>query len=96
MDIQAELAKYEKVIEEFQQLKQKLRKQPARETQEKEKVKLHIKIKFETKTIEKASNAAKINVKLPKLVKTKFHGTHLQVDWQRFWVRDTHELRIFS
>ena len=83
MGIQAELAKYEKVGEEFQQLKQKLTKQAARETQEKEKVKLHIKKKFETKTIEKASNAAKLNVKLPKLVKTKFHGAHLQVDWQR-------------
>ena len=84
MGIQAELAKYEKVVEEFQQLKQKLTKQAARETQEKEKkVKLHIKKKFETKTIEKASNAAKLNVKLSKLVKTKFHGAHLQVDWQR-------------
>ena len=74
------------MIEEFQQLKQKLRKQEARETQEKEKkAKLQIKKKFHAKTIEKASNAAKLNVKLPKLVKTKFHGTHLQVDWQRFW-----------
>lgn len=76
MDIQAELAKYEKVVEEFQQLKQKLRKQPARETQEKEKkVKLHIKIKFETKTIEKASNAAKLNVKnYPNLLKRNSMG----------------------
>ena len=76
MDIQVELAKYEKVVEEFQQLKQKLRKQPARETQEKEKkVKLHIKIKFETKTIEKASNAAKLNVKnYPNLLKRNSMG----------------------
>ena len=28
------------------------------------------------------SVAPKINVKLPKLVTTEFHGTHL--DWQRF------------
>lgn len=84
MGIQAELVKYEKVVEEFQQLIQNLRKQAARATQEKEK-KLHIKKKFEAKTIEKASNAAKQNVKLPKLVITKLHGTHLQVDWQRIW-----------
>ena len=66
--------------------KTKLRKQAARETQEKEKkAKLHVKKTFQAKTIEKASNAAKLNVKLHKLVKMKVHGTHLQVDWQRFW-----------
>ena len=87
MGIQAELVKDEKVVEEFQQLIQNLRKQAAPQqaaTQEKEK-KLHIKKKFEAKTIEKASNAAKQNVKLPKLVITKLHGTHLQVAWQRIW-----------
>ena len=83
LGIQAELAKYEKVVEELQELEQKLRKQAARETQEKEKAKLDIKKKFEAKTIEKASNADKLNVTLPKLVITKFHGTHL--DWHRFW-----------
>ena len=80
------MAKYEKVVEKLQQQEQKLRKQGARETQENEKkAKLHIKKRFEAKTIEKASYAAKLNVKLPKLVITKFHGTHLQVDWQRLW-----------
>ena len=81
LGIQAELAKYEKVVEE---LEQKLTKQAAREKQKKEKeAKLDTKKKFEAKTIEKASNADKLNVKLPKLVITKFHGTHL--DWHRFW-----------
>ena len=42
--IEAELGKYEKVVEELKELKQKLREQEARETQEKkEKAKLEIK-----------------------------------------------------
>ena len=77
LGIQAELAKYEKVVKELQELEPKLRKQAARETQEKEKAKLDIKKKFEAKTIKKASNADKLNVI------TKFHGMHL--DWHRFW-----------
>ena len=84
MGIQAESAKYEKVVDELQELEQTLRKQAARKTQEKEKKpKLDIKKKVEAKTIKKASNAGKLNVKLPKMVITKFHGT--QLDWQRFW-----------
>jgi len=35
------------------------------------------------KTVEKESDAGKPKVKLPKLVITKFQGTHL--DWKRFW-----------
>ena len=57
--IEAELGKYEKVIEELEELEQKLREQEAKETQEKE------------------SDAGKSKVKLPKLVITKFQGTHL-------------------
>ena len=44
---------------------------------------LEQKEKFEAKTIEKSSNGGKLNVKLPKLVITKFHWRHL--DSQRFW-----------
>ena len=82
--IEAELGKYEKVVEELEELEQTLREQEARETQEKEeKARLEIKKKFEAKTVEKESDAGKPKVKLPKLVITKFQGTHL--DWQRFW-----------
>ena len=84
LGIEAELGKYEKVIEELEELEQKLREQEARETQEKEeKARLEIKKKFEPKTVEKESDAGKPKVKQPKLVITKFQGTHL--DWQRFW-----------
>ena len=80
----SELGKYEKVVEELEELEQKLREQEARETQEKEeRARLEIRKKFEAKTVEKESNAGKPNVKLPKLVITKFQGTDL--DWQRFW-----------
>ena len=34
-------------------------------------------------TVEKESDAAKLNIKLPKLVVTKFHGMHLHL--KRFW-----------
>ena len=81
--IEAELGKYEKVVGELKGLEQTLREQEARETQEKEKARLEIKKKFEVKTAEKESDAGKPKVKLPKLVITKFQGTHL--DWQRFW-----------
>ena len=80
--IEAELGKYEKVIEELEELEQKLREQEARETQEKEeKARLEMKKKFKAKTVEKESDAGKPRVKLPKLVITKFQETHL--DWQR-------------
>ena len=36
--IQTELGKYEKVVEEFEDLKEKLREQEARETQEKSEI----------------------------------------------------------
>ena len=79
--IEAELGKYEKVVEELEELEQTLREQEARETQEKEeKARLEIKKKFEAKTVEKESYAGKPKVKLPKLVITKFQRTHL--DWQ--------------
>ena len=82
--IEAKLGKYEKMVEELEGLEQKLREQVARETQEKEeKARLEIKKKFEAKTVEKESDAGKPKVKLPKLVITKFQGTHL--DWERFW-----------
>ena len=78
------MGKYEKVVRELEELEQTLREREARETQEKEeKVRLEIKKKFEAKTVEKESDAGKPKVKLPKLVITKFQGTHL--DWQRFW-----------
>ena len=61
------------MVGELGELKQKLREQEARETQEKEeKAKLEIKKKFEAKTVEKESDAGKPKVKLPKLVTTKF------------------------
>ena len=70
--------------ENLEELEQTLREREARETQEKEeKARLEIKKKFEAKTVEKESDAGKPKVKLPKLVITKFQGTHL--DWQRFW-----------
>ena len=70
--------------ENLEELEQTLREREARETQEKEeKVRLEIKKKFEAKTVEKESDAGKPKAKLPKLVITKFQGTHL--DWQRFW-----------
>ena len=78
------MGKYEKVVRELEELEQTLREREARETQEKEeKARLVIKKKFEAKTVEKESDAGKPKVKLPKLVITKFQGTHL--DWQRFW-----------
>ena len=82
--IEAELGKYEKVVGELEELEQTLREREPRETQEKEeKARLEIKKKFEAKTVEKESDAGKPKVKLPKLVITKFQGTH--IDWQRFW-----------
>ena len=81
--IQTELGKYEKVVEEFEDLKGKLREQEARETQAKEeKARLEIKKKSEAKTIDKESDAGNLNVKLRKLVIMKLQGTHL--DCQRF------------
>ena len=78
---EAELGKYEKVVEELEELEQTLREQEARETQEKdEKARLEIKKNFEAKTVEKESDAGKPKAKLPKLVTAKFQGTHL--DWQ--------------
>ena len=71
------------MVEELEELEQKLREQKARKSQEKEeKTRLEIKKKFEAKTVEKESDAGKTKVKLPKLVIKKFQGTHL--DWQRF------------
>ena len=78
------MGKYEKVVGELEELEQTLREREARETQEKEeKARLEIKKKFEAKTVEKESDAGKPKVKLPKLVITKFQGTHL--DWQTCW-----------
>ena len=66
--IETELGKYEKVVEELEEMEQKLREQEAREIQEKEeKPRLEIKKKFEAKTVEKESDAGKPKVKLPNL-----------------------------
>ena len=82
--IEAMLEQYEHVVEELEDLERSLRKQEARETQEKEeKAKWELKKKFDAKPHEKESEAGKPKVKLPKLVITKFQGTHLY--WQRFW-----------
>ena len=45
-------------------------------------MRLEGKKRFYTETVVKESVAPKLNVKLPKLVITKFQGMHL--DWQRF------------
>ena len=93
--IEVELGKYEKKVEELEELEQKVREQEARETQEKEeKARLEIKKKFEAKTFEKESDAGEPKVKLPKLVITKFQGTYL--DWQRFWGQFEAEIDKFS
>ena len=82
--IEAKVEQYEHVVEELEDLERSLREREARETQEKEeKVKWEIKKKFDAKPDEKESEGGKSKVKLPKLVITKFQGTHL--DWQRFW-----------
>ena len=81
--IEAGLGKFEKVVEELEELEQKPWEQEARETQEKEeKARLQIKKKFKVKTVEKETDAGKPKVTIPKLLTTKFHGMHL--DWQRF------------
>ena len=78
------MGKYEKAAEELEELEQTLRQQEARETKEKEqKARLETKKKFSAITVEKESDAAKLNIKLPKLVVTKFHGMHLHS--KRFW-----------
>ena len=82
--IEADMGKYAKVVEELEELEQELSEEEARETQEKEeKARLEIKTKFGTKTVEKESDAGRPTVKLPKLMITKFQGTHLV--WQRSW-----------
>ena len=67
----------------LEDLERRLWEEETRETQEKEeKSKCEIKKKFETKADGKEGNAGKPKAKLPKLVITRFQGTHL--DWQRF------------
>ena len=81
--IEEMLEQYEHVVDELEDLEQSLREQEARQTQEKEeKAKWELKNKFDAKPDEKESEAGKPKVKLPKLLITKFQGTHL--DWQRF------------
>lgn len=82
--IEKSLVEYEKAVEGFEELERSLREEETREIQEKEeRSKWEIKKKFEAKADEKESESGKPKAKLPKLVITKFQGTHL--DWQRFW-----------
>ncbi len=82
--IEKSLVEYEKAVEGFEELERSLREEETREIQEKEeRSKWEIKKKFEAKADEKESESGKPKATLPKLVITKFQGTHL--DWQRFW-----------
>ena len=79
--VEENVAEYEKVVEELEGLERDLKERDSRLTQEKEeKTRWEIKKKFTKKSEE---NEGKPRAKLPKLVITKFQGTHL--DWQRFW-----------
>ena len=80
--IEKSLVEYEKAVEGFEELERSLREEETRE-RKKERSKWEIKKKFEAKADEKESESGKLKAKLPKLVITKFQGTHL--DWQRFW-----------
>lgn len=53
-----------------------------RNSRKKEKARLESKKNFKAQTVEKESDVGKLNVKLHKLVITKFQGKHL--DCQRF------------
>ena len=64
-------------------MKRSLREDKTREIQEKEEQSNWEIKKFEVKADGKEGNAGKPKAKLPKLVITRFQGTHL--DWQRFW-----------
>ena len=78
------MGKYEKAVEELEELEQKLREQEARRNSGKrEKVRLQIERTLEAKTVETEGDAGKLNITLAKLVIAKFQGMHL--DWQRFW-----------
>ena len=78
------MGKYEKAVEELEELEQKLREQEARRNSgRREKVRLQIERKLEAKTVETESDAGKLNITLAKLVIANFQGMHL--DWQRFW-----------
>ena len=83
--IEKSLEEYERVVEGLEELERSLRERETREIQEEEeRSRWEIKRKFAAKADEKDSDAAgKAKAKLPKLVITKFQGTHL--DWQRFW-----------
>ena len=78
------MGKYEKAVEELEELEQKLREQEAtRNSVKREKVRLQIERKLEAKTVETESDAGKLNITPAKLVVANFQGMHL--DWQRFW-----------
>ena len=84
VEIEQRLAEYEKVVGGLEELERSLREEETRETQEKEEQsKWEIKKKFEVKADGKEGNAGKPKAKLPKLIITRFQGTHL--DWQRFF-----------
>ena len=75
---------------EVRQIEQKMEDQRRKQLQEieisHEEKKLELRRKYEKKMEEshfKSMKEDKQSVKLPKLVITKFQGTHL--DWQRFW-----------
>ena len=83
-EIEKRLEEYEKVVEGLDDLDHRLREEEARESQEKEeRSKWEIKKKLRRMPKEKDGDTGRIETKLPKLVITKFQGTHL--DWQRFW-----------
>ena len=84
VEIEQRLAEYEKVVRGLEDLEWSLREEETRENQEKEEQsKWEIKKKIEAKADGKEGHAGKPKAKLPKLVITRFQGTHL--DWQRFW-----------
>ena len=82
-----EIAKQAKVAassiksEEEEKLQEIKRKRAIEEGIELEKAKYEVKMKFEK--AEKLASGGGAGAKLPKLIITKFQGTHL--DWMRFW-----------
>ena len=82
MNLREESAREAKFEEE--KLEEEKRKRRFEEELKLEEAKMEIKREFEKKIDESRAKSLKdVGAKLPKLVITKFQGTHL--DWQRFW-----------
>ena len=76
----------QRITRENEELKQEARKREFEEALKLEEAKMDVKRRFEKEIAESRERSTKEQqgrVKLPKLVISKFQGTH--IDWQRFW-----------